>query len=102
VTRRDSVQNRSAASEAHLPNLSTAGALLAEIIMAGPVDIPAASTGSTGSARIIPTGATVLDIQKTGSNIGTMTFAAAGSRLVFAHLGRTPGRPAAASGLAHR
>ena len=35
----------------HLPDLSTAGALLAEIVLARPVDFPAAFSGSTGYAR---------------------------------------------------
>ena len=33
----------------HLPDLSTAGALLAEIVLARPVDFPAAFAGSTGA-----------------------------------------------------
>jgi len=68
----------------HPPDLSTAGALLAEIVLARPVDIPAAFAGSTGYARIATTAETVLDVQKNGSNIGTVTFAAAGSTPTFA------------------
>jgi hypothetical protein len=68
----------------HLPDLSTAGALLAEIVLARPVDFPAAFAGSTGYARIAATGETVLDVQKNGSNIGTVTFAAASTTPVFA------------------
>jgi hypothetical protein len=68
----------------HLPDLSTAGALLAEIVLARPVDFPAAFAGSTGYARIAATAETILDVQKNGSNIGTVTFAAAGSTPVFA------------------
>jgi hypothetical protein len=68
----------------HLPDLSTAGALLAEIVLARPVDFPAAFVGSTGYARIAATAETVLDVQKNGSNIGTVTFAAASSTPVFA------------------
>ena len=68
----------------HLPDLSTAGALLAEIVLARPVDFPAASAGSTGYARIAATAETVLDVQKNGSNIGTVTFAAAGATPTFA------------------
>jgi hypothetical protein len=68
----------------HLPDLSTAGALLAEIVLARPVDFPAAFTGSTGYARIAAaTAETVLDVQKNGSNIGTVTFAAAGATPTF-------------------
>ena len=36
----------------HLPDLSTAGALLAEIVLARSVDFPAGFSGSTGYARI--------------------------------------------------
>ena len=68
----------------HLPDLSTAGALLAEIVLARPVDFPAAFSGSTGYARISATAETVLDVQKNGSNIGTVTFAAASTTPVFA------------------
>jgi hypothetical protein len=68
----------------HLPDLSTAGALLAEIVLARPVDFPAAFAGSTGYARIAATAETILDVQKNGSNIGTVTFAAAGFTPVFA------------------
>ena len=68
----------------HLPDLSTAGALLAEIVLARPVDFPAAFSGSTGYARIAATAETVLDVQKNGSNIGTVTFAAASSTPTFA------------------
>jgi hypothetical protein len=68
----------------HLPDLSTAGALLAEIVLARAVDFPAGFSGSTGYARIAATAATVLDVQKNGSNIGTVTFAAAGSTPTFA------------------
>ena len=60
----------------HLPDLSTAGALLAEIVLARPVDFPAAFTGSSGYERIAATAETVFDVQKNGSNIGTVTFAA--------------------------
>lgn len=68
----------------HLPDLSTAGALLAEIVLARPVDFPAAFTGSTGYARIAATAETVLDVQKNGANIGTATFAAASATPAFA------------------
>jgi hypothetical protein len=46
----------------HLPDLSTAGALLAEIVLARPVDFPAAFAGSTGYARIAATAETVLEV----------------------------------------
>jgi hypothetical protein len=68
----------------HLPDLSTAGALLAEIVLARPVDFPTAFAGSTGYARIAAMAETVLDVQKNGSNIGTVTFTAASSTPVFA------------------
>jgi hypothetical protein len=68
----------------HLPDLSTAGALLAEIVLARPVDFPAALSGSTGYARIAATTESMLDVQKNGSNIGTVTFAAASSTPTFA------------------
>jgi hypothetical protein len=68
----------------HLPDLSTAGALLAEIVLARPVDFPAAFSGATGYARIAATVETLLDVQKNGSNIGTVTFAAASTTPVFA------------------
>jgi hypothetical protein len=68
----------------HLPDLSTAGALLAEIVLARPVDFLAGFAGSTGYARIPATAETVLDVQKNGSSIGTVTFAAAISTPVFA------------------
>jgi hypothetical protein len=68
----------------HLPDLSTAGALLAEVVLARPVDFPSAFSGSTGYARIAATAETVLDVQKNGSNIGTVTFAAASATPVFA------------------
>jgi hypothetical protein len=68
----------------HLPDLSTAGALLAEIVLARAVDFAAAFTGSTGYARIVATAETVLDVQKNGSNIGTVTFVAASATPTFA------------------
>jgi hypothetical protein len=68
----------------HLPDLSTSGALLAEIVLARPVDFPAAFAGSTGYARIAATAETVLDVQRNGSNIGTVTFAAASATPAFA------------------
>jgi len=68
----------------HLPDLSTAGALLAEIVLARPVAFPATFTASTGYARVAATGETVLDVQKNGANIGTVTFAAASSTPTFA------------------
>lgn len=68
----------------HLPDLGTAGALLAEIVLARPVDFPSGFSGSTGYARIAATGGTVLDVQKNGLNIGTVTFAAASTTPVFA------------------
>jgi hypothetical protein len=68
----------------HLPDLSTAGALLAEIVLARPVDFPAGFAGSTGYARIAATAETVLDVQKNGANIGTVTFSAASSMPSFA------------------
>jgi hypothetical protein len=45
-----------------LPDLSAAGALLAEIVLARPVDFPAAFSESTRYARIAATGETVLDV----------------------------------------
>jgi hypothetical protein len=68
----------------HLPDLSTAGALLAEIVLARSVNFPAAFAGSTGYARIAATAETVLDAQKNGANIGTVTFAVASSTPIFA------------------
>jgi hypothetical protein len=68
----------------HLPDLSTAGALLAEIVLARSVDFPAAFAGSTGYARIAATAETVLDVQKNGAAIGTVTFAAASATPTFA------------------
>jgi hypothetical protein len=68
----------------HLPDLNTAGALLAEIVLARPVDFPDGLSGSAGYARIAATAETVLDVQKNGSNIGTVTFAAASATPVFA------------------
>jgi hypothetical protein len=68
----------------HLPDLTTAGALLAEIVLARPVDFPGAFAGSTGYARIAATAETVLDVQKNGANIGTVTFAAASATPTFA------------------
>jgi hypothetical protein len=47
-----------------LPDLCTAGALLAEIVLARPVDFPAAFSGSTRYARIAATGEIVLDVQR--------------------------------------
>jgi hypothetical protein len=67
----------------HLPDLGTAGALLAEIVLARPVDFPAAFAGSTGYARIAATAETVLDVQKNGTSIGTVIFAAASSTPIF-------------------
>ena len=48
------------------------------------MDFPAAFSGSAGYARIAATAETVLDVQKNGSNIGTVTFAAASSTPAFA------------------
>jgi hypothetical protein len=58
--------------------------LLAEIVLARPVDFPAGFSGSTGYARVTATGEILLDVQKNASNIGTVTFAAASTTPTFA------------------
>ena len=84
INGRHGTTSRPVDSGVHLPDLSTAGAPLAESVLARPVDFPAVFAGSTGYERIAATAETVLDVQKNGSNIGMVTFAAASAMPIFA------------------
>jgi hypothetical protein len=48
------------------------------------IELPAGLTGSVCKAGVAATGSTVLDIKKNGTNVGTLTFAAAGTTATLA------------------
>lgn len=67
-----------------LPGKPSGGStLLAQRVFARAVSLPAGLTGSQGYAGVAATAATTLVLQKNGTNIGTVNFAAAGSVATF-------------------
>jgi hypothetical protein len=67
-----------------LPGTYSGGALMAQIVLDRAVTFPDGLFGAQGYAGVTATASTVLDLQKNGSNIGTITFTNAGSTAAFA------------------
>ena len=77
-----------------LPGTYSGGALMAQVVLDRAVTFPDGLFGAQGYAGVTATASTVLDLQKNGSNIGTITFTNAGSTAAFAMSGAisfTPG-----------
>jgi photosystem II stability/assembly factor-like uncharacterized protein len=72
-----------------IPGTHADGALMAQVVYDRAVVYPAGFSGSQAYAQAAATAETVLDVHKNGSNIGTITFAAAGQLGVFALGGET-------------
>jgi hypothetical protein len=62
----------------------TANLVLQSYVFAAPVTVPAGLSGSRGSAGTAATAATTFNIQKNGTNVGTMAFAASATAAAFA------------------
>jgi len=71
---------------ATIPGTQGDGALLFEVVFTRNVEFPDDFAGSQLFARTAASAETVLDIQKNGSSIGTVTIAAAGATCTFATL----------------
>ena len=70
-----------------LPGTYSGGALMAQVVLDRAVTFPDGLSGAQGYAGITATASTVLDLQKNGSNIGTITFTDAGNTASFAMAG---------------
>jgi hypothetical protein len=70
-----------------LPGTYSSGALMAQVVLDRAVTFPDGLTGAQGYSGITATASTVLDLQKNGSNIGTITFTNAGNTAAFAMSG---------------
>jgi len=70
-----------------LPGTYSGGALMAQIVLDRAVTFPDGLSGAQGYAGITATASTVLDLQKNGVNIGTITFTGAGNTASFAMAG---------------
>jgi hypothetical protein len=70
-----------------LPGTYSSGALMAQIVLDRAVTFPDGLSGAQGYAGITATASAVLDLQKNGANIGTITFTSAGSTAAFAMTG---------------
>jgi hypothetical protein len=66
-----------------LPGVYSAGALMAQVVFDRSVSFPVDLAGSQGFSGVTATGSTILDIQKNGSNIGTITFTNSGNTATF-------------------
>ncbi|MGW8177404.1 MAG: hypothetical protein ACWGQW_01190 [bacterium] len=67
----------------YLPGKGTASSKMLVHVFADDVTFPASLAGSVGTAETAATAQTDYDIQKNGSSVGTMRFAAAGSTASF-------------------
>ena len=67
-----------------LPGPFAAGSLMVRILFDRDVTFPENFTGSRGRSGTNATGDTVLDVQKNGANVGTITFTNAGATATFA------------------
>jgi hypothetical protein len=72
---------------AFYPGIPTASAKVLRVPVARAVSFAANFAGSYGKASAAATGSAAFDVQKNGSSIGTITFAAAGSSATFATSG---------------
>ena len=70
-----------------LPGTYSSGALMAQVVLDRAVTFPDGLAGAQGYAGVIATTTTVLDLQKNGANVGTITFTSAGSTAAFAMSG---------------
>jgi hypothetical protein len=70
-----------------LPGTYSSGALMAQVVLDRAVTFPDGLTGAQGYAGVNATASTVLDLQKNGANIGTITFTNAGNTAAFAMSG---------------
>jgi hypothetical protein len=70
-----------------LPGAYSSGALMAQVVLDRAVTFPDGLTGAQGYAGVNATATTVLDLQKNGANVGTITFTSAGSTPAFAMSG---------------
>jgi hypothetical protein len=70
-----------------IPGVHGAGALMAQIVFDRDVAFAENLPGSEGYAQVTATAETVLDLQKNGSNVGTITFSDAGNTATFALAG---------------
>jgi hypothetical protein len=68
---------------AFYPGVPTASALLIRVPVARAVAFPAGLTGSVGKASIAATASAAFDVQKNGSSVGTITFAAGSASATF-------------------
>jgi Putative phage tail protein len=57
--------------------------LMQSYVFASPATLPAGLTGSRGTATVAATATTTINIQKNGTTVGTMTFAASASTATF-------------------
>jgi hypothetical protein len=70
-----------------LPGTYSGGALMAQVVLDRAVTFPDGLFGAQGYAGVTATATTVLDLQKNGANVGTITFTSAGSTAAFAMSG---------------
>jgi hypothetical protein len=70
-----------------LPGTYSSGALMAQVVFDRAVTFPDGLTGAQGYSGVNATTTMVLDLQKNGANIGTITFTSAGSTAAFAMSG---------------
>jgi hypothetical protein len=70
-----------------LPGVYSAGALMAQIVFDRAVSFPVDFAGSAGYSGVTATAGTVLDVQKNGVNIGTITFDNLGNTATFSLAG---------------
>ena len=76
-----------------LPGTYSNSALMAQVVLDRAVTLPDELTGAQGYAGITATASTVLDLQRNGANIGTITFTSAGNTGSFAMQRRHQLRP---------
>jgi hypothetical protein len=70
-----------------LPGVYSAGALMAQIVFDRAVSFPVDFASSAGYSGVTATAGTVLDVQKNGVNIGTITFDNLGNTATFSLAG---------------
>lgn len=70
-----------------IPGVHGDGALLAQLVFDRGVAFAENFSGSEGYSQVTATAETVLDLQKNGSNVGTITFTDAGNTATFALAG---------------
>jgi hypothetical protein len=70
-----------------LPGTYSSGALMAQVVLDRAVTFPDGLSGTQGYSGVNASATTVLDLQKNGANVGTITFTSAGSTAAFAMSG---------------